>query len=176
MSALFNGLKAIQRLQVANSSLLQQAARNMAAWNKDYKPGPFPKSKKECIEAAKKYHLLPEEYKPYADDGLGYGDYPRLDIGLGIEAKDPYYPYDFPEHKRNLHEPLHADIDLYGEDRYSQPEKPRFTNAQYWLSFLGVMTGCFLLYFWLEDYKMYRPVAVKQYPGDGRKHYTFERE
>lgn len=69
---------------------------------------------------------------------------------------------------------LHADADYYSEDRYSQPCRPRYANSTYWLSFLGVMAGWFLIYFLLEDYKMYRPVAVKQYPGDGRKHYTFE--
>lgn len=76
----------------------------VASWNKDYKPDQFPKTEKQRTEAAKKYYLLPEEYRPYADNGLGYGDYPDLGKGLGIESKDPYYPYDFPEHKRNLHE------------------------------------------------------------------------
>lgn len=76
----------------------------MAGWNKDYKPAAMPKTEEERLAAAKKYYLLPEEYKPYADNGLGYGDYPKLEGGLGIEARDPYYPYDFPELKRNLHE------------------------------------------------------------------------
>lgn len=77
---------------------------SVAGWNKDYKAGKFPQSDAEREAAAKKYFLLPEEYKPYADNGLGYGDYPELKGGLGIEARDPFYPYDFPELKRNLHE------------------------------------------------------------------------
>lgn len=82
----------------------------VAGWNKDYKPGPYPKTDKEREAAAKKYYLLPEEYKPYADNGLGYGDYPKVGGGLGIENKDSYYPYDYPEHKRNLNEPVSATI------------------------------------------------------------------
>lgn len=78
----------------------------MAGWNKDYKPAPYPKTEEECLAAAKKYYLLPEEYKPYPDDGFGYGDYPQLEGGLGVEARDPFYPYDFPSMKRNLHEPV----------------------------------------------------------------------
>lgn len=74
-------------------------------WNKDYKPAPFPKTEQEIAAAAKKYNLLPEEYKPYADDGLGYGDYPHLP-DVSIETRDAYYPYDFPEHKRNFKEPV----------------------------------------------------------------------
>lgn len=76
-----------------------------AGWNKDFKPGKFPETEEERIAAAKKYNLHPSEYEPYPDDGLGYGDYPHLP-DQPIEAKDPYYPYDFPEHKRNLHDPV----------------------------------------------------------------------
>lgn len=48
---------------------------------------------------------MPEEYKPYADDGMGYGDYPKLP-DVGVETRDAYYPYDFPEHRRNFNEPV----------------------------------------------------------------------
>lgn len=46
----------------------------------------------------------------------------------------------------------------------------------YWLSFLGIMTGCIVLYYWLDDKRMFRPVLPKQLPGDGKVHYTFERK
>lgn len=85
-------------------------------WNKDFKPAPYPVTEQERLAAAKKYFLLPEEYKPYADDGLGQGDYPKFNDGLGVENKDSYYPYDFPEHKRNFNEPVsfqfHLNINL----------------------------------------------------------------
>lgn len=74
-------------------------------WNKDFKPGKYPETEEERRAAAKKYNMLPEEYKPYADDGMGCGDYPKMP-DIAIESKDPYYPYDFPEHKRNFNEPV----------------------------------------------------------------------
>lgn len=74
-------------------------------WNKDYKPAPFPQTDAERAAAAKKYNLLPEEYKPYADTGMGYGDYPQLP-DKPTESRDPYYPYDYPELKRNFNEPV----------------------------------------------------------------------
>lgn len=37
-------------------------------WNKDFKPGPLPKNEEERRAAAKKYGLLPEEYKTYPED------------------------------------------------------------------------------------------------------------
>lgn len=74
-------------------------------WNKDFKPGKFPETEAERAAAAKKYNLHPSEYRPYPNDGLGFGDYPHLPDSP-IEAKDPYYPYDFPEHRRNFNEPV----------------------------------------------------------------------
>lgn len=68
-------------------------------------PAPYPKTAEERAKSAKKYGLTPEEYEPYPDDGTGHGDYPKLPLVSG-EGKDPYYPYDFPELKRNFGEPV----------------------------------------------------------------------
>lgn len=89
----------------------------MAGWNKDYKAGPIPQTDAEREAAAKKYHLLPEEYKPYADNGMGYGDYPELKGGLGVEARDAFYPYDYPELKRNYQETV--SVSLYLKQQYN---------------------------------------------------------
>lgn len=74
-------------------------------WNKDFKPGPYPQTAEEKAAAAKKYGLTPTEYEPYPDDGMGHGDYPKLPL-ISTDQKDPYYPYDFPELKRNFNEPV----------------------------------------------------------------------
>lgn len=47
-------------------------------------------------------------------------------------------------------------------------------EQEMWLWFVGVMGGTFALYYWLEDKKMFRPAMPKQFPKDGKKHYTFE--
>lgn len=65
---------------------------------------------------------------------------------------------------------------MYGEDRYGTAEPLRYSMTTYYMAFLGVMAGCFGLYYFLEDKKMYRPVLPKQYPGDGKVHYTFEKK
>ncbi|XP_047101362.1 NADH dehydrogenase [ubiquinone] 1 beta subcomplex subunit 8, mitochondrial [Schistocerca piceifrons] len=142
-------------------------------WNKDWKPGPYPQTQKEREEAAKKYGLRPDQYEPYPDDGMGYGDYPKLPEVSG-ESRDPYYPWDFPEHKRNYNEPLHVEFDMFGEDRYDISGRPRFTATQQALAFIGVVGGFFGLYYLLDDYKMFRPVLAKQLPAPGVVHYTFE--
>lgn len=38
-------------------------------WHADYKPGSYPVTEEQRKAAAKRYGMLPEEYKPYPDDG-----------------------------------------------------------------------------------------------------------
>lgn len=79
---------------------------NFSVMNRDWQPGPYPKTEEERIKAAQKYNMHPDEYVPYPDDdpkGFCKGDYPDLPL-IGNAAKDPYYPYDIPEQKRNHNE------------------------------------------------------------------------
>ena len=76
-----------------------------ADWNKNWKPGPYPRTPEERAAAAKKYGLTEADYEPYPDDGMGYGDYPKLPR-VSAEARDPYEDWDMPEMKRNFGEPV----------------------------------------------------------------------
>ncbi|XP_026324070.1 NADH dehydrogenase [ubiquinone] 1 beta subcomplex subunit 8, mitochondrial [Hyposmocoma kahamanoa] len=165
--AILNNPKTVQK----TIGIFYNVSRNH--WNYQYKPGPYPKTNEERAAAAKKYGLTIEEYTPYPES-MGYGDYPKLP-DIGADSKDPHYPWDMPELKRNFNEPVHALAELYGEDRYDISMRPRFP-VWYQACFLfAVLGGSFALYYYLEDFKMGRPVLVKQYPKDG-PHYMFECE
>lgn len=188
-------------------------------WNKDWKPGPYPTTDEERRAAAKKYGLLPEDYKPYPDDGrslrgnnwlkqilidnlsqnwkftgAGLGDYPHLP-DIPVEQRDITYPYDNPEMRRNFGEvvciitskrweaflsifrnllQVHAEVDYHDEVHVGTSGPLRYSFMEMATAFFGVMIGSFLLTYWLEDKKMFRPAMPKQLPGDGQKHYTFE--
>jgi len=77
----------------------------LSDWNRDWKPGPYPKTPEERAAAAKKYGLRVEDYEPYPDDGTGYGDYPKLP-DVSVEGRSPYAVYDEPVYKRNFNEPV----------------------------------------------------------------------
>ncbi|KAK7874507.1 hypothetical protein R5R35_001591 [Gryllus longicercus] len=149
----------------------QQLVRNY--WNKDWKPGPIPTTREGEEAAAKKFGLHPSEYKPYPDDGLGFGEYPQLPNVSG-EAKDPYYPWDFPEHKRNFNEPLHLQADMYGEDRFDVSSNPPINKWRQLGTFLAVVLGAWAIFKGTNNIRMVPPVMPKQYPQSGVKHYTFE--
>jgi len=166
---------AARRAQV--SSIARQSVRAYAAyWNKDWKPGPYPKTEKERRAAAKKYGMIPEDYEPYDDDGTGYGDYPKLPI-VSAESRDPFYNYDHDEFKRDYGEVMHVDADLYGEDRNDYNRRYPASLLEMNLTFLGVMATIALLFWCGEQVKIcYVKKMPKSMPGDGKKHYSFELE
>lgn len=104
--------------KISNKSSLGVIIRSASHWNKDWKPGPYPQTQAEREAAAKKYGIPIEEYQPYPDDGMGFGDYPKLP-DISVERKSVHYPYDYPEAKRNFGEPMHVHADMYSEDRYN---------------------------------------------------------
>jgi NADH dehydrogenase (ubiquinone) 1 beta subcomplex subunit 8 len=77
-------------------------------WNTDWMPGPYPNTPEEKTAAAKRYGMRPEDYEPYPDDGLGYGDYPMFPA-KGVTERDPYEVYDVPTMRRNYGEPVSID-------------------------------------------------------------------
>lgn len=50
-------------------ALISFTCLHILDWNKDFKPGPFPQTEEERRAAAKKYGLLPEDYRTYREDG-----------------------------------------------------------------------------------------------------------
>lgn len=155
-------------------ALLTQFSRNAAYWNKDWKPGPYPTTPEERAAAAKKYGLLPEEYEPIPDDGLGNGDYPELP-DISYETKDPYNTWDYPEHRRNFGEPLHAMSNIYSGDRYdcNIDSKENYSRSTQVGAFLGTLLGFYLVFFFFEDKKMFIPALARHDPNDG-PNYTYK--
>ena len=77
-----------------------------SGWNKDWRPGPTPKTEEEMQAAAKKYGLRREDYKPYDENAIcSHGDYPELPM-VESEQRDPYEDWDLPEYRRNYGEPV----------------------------------------------------------------------
>lgn len=71
---------------------------------------------------------------------------------------------------------MHDNFDAIREDRFDCSAKYTKSGLQMVLEFLGVMGGTWLLYSYLENFKMFHPLIPKQLPGEGKVHYTFERE
>ena len=53
-------------------------------------------------------------------------------------------------------------MDMYGEDRYNADRNLRISIPNMWAAFLTVIAGYSLLFFYLDDKKMFRPVVSEQ--------------
>lgn len=166
-------------MSLLKTKLLFNASRSFttttvraAYWNKDWKPGKYPTTEEERRAAAKKYGLLPEEYKPIPDDGEGAGDYPGFKP-LAADSRDPFYPWDYPEYRRNYGEPLHINENIHGLDRWNVNQRYKYSTAQKTSMFLGVISISYLLMYLGND-ACFNPAAQQHLPAPGVKHYTYE--
>ncbi|KAK3913571.1 NADH dehydrogenase [ubiquinone] 1 beta subcomplex subunit 8, mitochondrial [Frankliniella fusca] len=165
-----------QRGLAMQPALLYNSSRTAVRVLADYMPGPYPKTEKERLAAAKKYGLLPEEYKPLPDDGWGRGDYPDLPM-RGADSRDDYYPWDMPEYKKNYGEVWHVESEILGEDRLD-PAKDWWYSRKGMIGMLvGTMTVLGIIAVVTDPYRLHRPVSVKAIPGKtpDKVFYSFER-
>lgn len=122
---------------------------------KDYgdpnlKVGPWPRTKEERERAAKKYNLIPEDYKPF-DECEGWGDYPDLKA-IGAYNRDPYDDFDNPAANTLYGEPYHIFYDLYQWERMDplEDEKGMLPFWKKLLLFIGIFAS-FPTFIYLVD-------------------------
>ncbi|XP_066456638.1 NADH dehydrogenase [ubiquinone] 1 beta subcomplex subunit 8, mitochondrial [Eleutherodactylus coqui] len=171
MAALRAGLLAVVTRKAALASVAGRGAgrflqccsvRAASDLPKDLLPGPYPKTKAERAAAAKKYNMILEDYKPYPDNGQGYGDYPMLP-DKSQEEKDPNYKWDMPIPRRNWGETMHWDFDKFMRVRVDTTPTPEpFGNmCRVVVIFMGIIFGLFYLG---QAFPSFMPAAPKQYP------------
>ncbi|XP_011502412.1 PREDICTED: NADH dehydrogenase [ubiquinone] 1 beta subcomplex subunit 8, mitochondrial, partial [Ceratosolen solmsi marchali] len=134
----------------------------------------LPKAETKSNTASIKYNLHKKEYDVYNENEYSYGDYPKLPF-KGVELRDPHYPYDNPEHKRNFNEPVHAEIDMLGENRYSAGVYKQLSSkfaVTILILLLGSLYGSSYIF---KDFFDFQPVLGKQYPCKEKIYYTFEK-
>jgi NADH dehydrogenase (ubiquinone) 1 beta subcomplex subunit 8 len=158
---------------ITGSKAVFVSTRN-CGWTRDWKPGPPPKTKEEWAAAAKKYNLIPEDYKPYPETE-GLGDYPHLQV-VGQDARDPFEDFDYHYRRRNFAETLHIDYDIYTSDRHDPNEKTRIPPWKMFMMFIVSQATLVILFFaaWFFDIRIVPNMKPKQFPGPGKVHYTFE--
>ncbi|XP_038181683.1 NADH dehydrogenase [ubiquinone] 1 beta subcomplex subunit 8, mitochondrial isoform X2 [Arvicola amphibius] len=129
---------------------------------KDMLPGRYPRTPEERAAAAKKYNMRVEDYEPYPDDGMGYGDYPKLP-DRSQQERDPWYEWDHPDLRLNWGETIPWDLDMYIRNRVDTSPTPVSWNVMCKHLFGFVAFMAFM--FWVgETFPSYQPVGPKQYP------------
>ncbi|KOC65346.1 NADH dehydrogenase [ubiquinone] 1 beta subcomplex subunit 8, mitochondrial [Habropoda laboriosa] len=132
--------------------------------------GPYPRTEAERLKAAERYGMHPDEYKPFPEEMSDQGDYPDLPW-ISVEARDPFYPWDFPVTRRNFGEPVHFNDDMMGEDRYDYGVRKYIEDHHASAIFIACFIGIIVLGSYAPTVS--QPMMDKQYPGQG-EHYTFQ--
>lgn len=139
--------------------------------------GPYPRTPEELELAAKKYNLIPEDYKPFPEEE-GWGDYPDLPA-VGAFNRDKYDDFEDIWEMRHYGEPFHLHADMYSWERKDPmwDEKITYVQSPYWwkytviFGFMGSVAALIMLppYFGLH---INHPWKQRDYNG-GRPQYAF---
>uniref|UniRef100_A0A2K6NWA6 NADH dehydrogenase [ubiquinone] 1 beta subcomplex subunit 8, mitochondrial n=1 Tax=Rhinopithecus roxellana TaxID=61622 RepID=A0A2K6NWA6_RHIRO len=99
------GVLGVQWLQRASWNVVLLGAWTASRMTKDMFPGPYPRTPEKRAAAAKKYNMRMEDYQPYPDESMGYGDYLKFPDRSQPE-RDPWYSWDQPDLRLNWGEPI----------------------------------------------------------------------
>uniref|UniRef100_A0A2K5DJA4 NADH dehydrogenase [ubiquinone] 1 beta subcomplex subunit 8, mitochondrial n=1 Tax=Aotus nancymaae TaxID=37293 RepID=A0A2K5DJA4_AOTNA len=150
------GVLGVRWLQRASRNVVPLGARRASHLTKDMLPGTYPRTPEEQTAAAKKYMCV-EDYEPYPDDGMGYGDYyPKLP-DRSQQERDPWYDWDQPDLRLNWGETMHWDLEMYTSNRVDTSPTPvsRDDICRQLFGFVVFM----MFMFWVgHNYPVYQPV------------------
>lgn len=140
-----------------------------------YDLGPYPRTKEDYLKAARKYNMIPEDYKPLPEEE-GLGDYPDI-MAFGGFRRDKNEDFTDRMFDRSYGEILHRDADLYDWERID----PQHEEYQYFslpvrcLIFFGFWATFPILHFTCEYFDLHvnHNRKQEQHPKDG-PHYSFE--
>lgn len=119
--------------------------------------------------------MLPEEYEPQPDDGLACGDYPHIP-GTHHDAKDPFYPYDYPFFRTNYGEPLpdSFSVSMSVQYNYQNEFDKHVSPTEQFLTMTAVLGGFGLLvWFYGIKYRHYDPHFSPAKFEKGVTHYGY---
>lgn len=159
-------------------SLQQSSVRTAYVYTPDWLPGDRPKDKEEALKAAKKYNMLPEEYKPAPDDGFAQGDYPDIER-VHYDNKDPFYPYDYPQFRHNYGEPCPDDFTItngafFNADADFEKRIPVWKQLVKITLYLGSFS--FVIWFFMLKYRYYFPKFDAPLYKKGVTHYGYHQK
>ena len=141
---------------------------------RDHKPDAYPKNEEERRQAAIKYGLRPEDYKPYnRDDVVRYaGNYPDLGV-VTFDHKDPYAAYTDNSFNRNWGEPVQKDFLYYHPARltFTGLDAEKIKPYAVFVSVLSFFVPLYLFFLYIRDsnpdrFRWKNPAMPKELPYD----------
>ncbi|CAH8586969.1 unnamed protein product [Heterobilharzia americana] len=159
--------------------LLKPICRKMACYHIEWKPRPYPCTKEEREAAARRYNLMPSDYKPFEENSIPPGDYFYTEP-YNVKNLDPWEHYDYPRERRNFGDPVQFLAQAYTADGFDPVALRENLKGQpiWWvlIKIFSPFIGFLILLHVCRGYSYFYPMKAKQFPyaKDMDKHYTFD--
>ncbi|CAF1133260.1 unnamed protein product [Didymodactylos carnosus] len=145
--------------------------------NRDWRPGHFiPKTDEEIAAVAKKYNMIPEDYKPLDPKHSG-GDMPDITPVQYVD-RSPWEDWDYPNTRQHYNEPKHR-YEGVRWDRYRiyyDPNKLPYKPWQKPFLLMVLPATFYIIHCLFGDIKWpYYPSFDPQRVEENAVHYTFEK-
>lgn len=144
--------------------------------NREWRPfEEIPATKEDRAATAKKYNMLPEDYKSYPVE-KNAGDMPDVAPAGRFFERSPWEDYDYPLERQNWNEPRHPDDHIkYDKTRlgHGEARQPSIKKELFKLLLLPVI---FILgAYGLRSFQFMNPTFHSPKVEPGVVHYTFEK-
>ncbi|CAF1134801.1 unnamed protein product [Adineta steineri] len=160
---------------VAHRLPIQTSIRT-ALNNRDWRPKEeVPVTPEDRAATAKKYNMLPEDYKPYPPE-YNAGDMPNVAPAGAYADRSPWEDYDYPSERQNWNEPRHpGDHIKYDKARIQHVEEKQPGLTKELLKLLIIPITLILAAYGFRSMELMTPTFPARKPEPGVVHYSFEK-
>ncbi|CAF0730021.1 unnamed protein product [Rotaria sordida] len=145
--------------------------------NREWRPKEdVPVTAEDRAATAKKYNMLPEDYKPLPPE-RNAGDMPSVEPAGKFFDRSPWEDYDYPMDRQNWNEPRHpSDHVKYDKTRVGYSPQKRPVTLKILLRLLLLPATFILGVYGLRTFEFMTPSFPSRKPEPGAVHYSFEKD
>jgi NADH dehydrogenase (ubiquinone) 1 beta subcomplex subunit 8 len=153
-----------------------QTSVRTALNNRDWRPNEeAPVTVEDRAATARKYNMLPEDYKSYPPE-RNVGDMPVVEPAGRFFERSPWEDYDYPMDRQNWNEPRHPDDHIkYDKTRLGYGEKNQPVIMKDLLKLLILPVTIILAIYGLRSIEFMNPTFESPRIEPGVVHYSFEK-
>jgi NADH dehydrogenase (ubiquinone) 1 beta subcomplex subunit 8 len=154
-----------------------QTSIRTALNNREWRPNEeAPVTVEDRAATARKYNMLPEDYKPYPPE-YNAGDMPNVAPAGRFFDRSPWEDYDYPMDRQNWNEPRHPDDHIkYDKTRLGQGAEKQPIIMKELLKLMLIPVAFILATYVLRSMEFMNPTFRSPKPEPGAVHYSFEKK
>ena len=172
-----NLLRLSRRTTLLANRLPVKTAVRTGLNNRDWRPNEeAPVTVEDRAATARKYNMLPEDYKPLPPESNA-GDMPDVAPAGTYFERSPWEDYDYPLERQNWNEPRHPyDHVRYDKSRLAYASQREPAIMMDLLKLLLIPTIIILGAYGLQSLELMTPTFRSPRVETGKVHYSFEKD